>query len=166
MNRKMRLFVFDEMRKVAGVGKIRAFGAGGGAVAAQRQHVPHADGIQLVQHRSGGGFVIAHADQVRQGGNVQLVLDKIRHVHGGNTARRAARTEGDADKIRVQLLHGGQGGFHFVHLGGLLRGKALDGKNTALSLKHLGNGHSVLPALRRLLVGNLPLQRPNSRCCR
>ena len=144
VDRETGLLPFNKGGQVAGVLEVRAFGSGRGAVAAQGQHIAHTGLLQLVQDAGGTGLVIAHADQVGQGGHADLVLDIIGHFYGGNAAGGTACAKGDADKIRVQGAHGLQGGFHLVHLGGLLRREALDGKDAALVLEFFRDRHGRL----------------------
>ena len=148
---KFRLGLPHKLGQVACVGKVRAFGAGGGAVAAQSQHVAHTGGIQLVQQLGGLCLIAAHADHVGQRLYVQVVFQEFGHFHSGNAARGAACTVSNADKIRVKGAHGAQGVLHFIKVGGLLRGEALDGKHARLALEHLGDLHRIHPPVFLLL---------------
>ena len=150
---EIRLLPFNKGGQVTGVFEVGAFGADRAAVTAQGQHIANADGLQLVKDFGSAGLVVAHADEVCQCGNVQLVLDVVRYLGGGNAARRAARAESHADEARSQRLHLLQRVLELVHLGGLLRGKAFNRENAALSFELFGDRHFFLlivtPQVRR-----------------
>lgn len=105
---------------------------------------PDADRFQLIQNLRCTGLVVAHADQVRQRGDMQLVLNVVGHLRGGDAARRAARTEGDADEARVHGLHLAQGVLELIHLGGLFRREAFDRENAAFGFELFRNRHFLL----------------------
>ena len=150
---EIRLLPFNKGGQVTGVPKVGAFGAGRAAVTAQGQHIANADGLQLIKDFGSAGLVVAHADEVCQCGNVQLVLDVVRYLGGGNAARRAARTEGDADEAGGHGLHLAQGVLELFHLSGLFRREAFDRENAALSFELFGDRHFFLlivtPQVRR-----------------
>ena len=142
--REIRLLPFNEGGQVACMAEVRAFGAGGAAVAAQGQYIADTDSLELVENLSRADLVVAHADQMRKRGDLQLVLDIVGNLGSGNTAGRAACAEGDADEPGVERLHLLQGGFQLVHLGGLSRRKAFDRENTAFSFELFGDRHLLL----------------------
>ena len=136
----------DESHQAAGMGKVRAFGAGGRAVAAQRQHVAHADAFELVEDGCRARAVVAHADQVCKRRYSQLFLDEIRHFHSGDSARRAACAESHADKVGMQQAHRPQRCLQFFQLGGLFGRKALHRKHTAFCLEQFRDRHLRSPS--------------------
>ena len=144
VNGKFRLLPFDKGRQVAGVFEVGALRAGRAAVPAQGQHIPDADRFQLIQNLRCTGLVVAHADQVRQRGDMQLVLNVVGHLRGGDAARRAACTEGDADEAGVHGLHLAQSVLELIHLGGLFRREAFDRENAAFGFELFRNRHFLL----------------------
>ena len=71
---KLRLLLPDKGCQVAGVDEIGAFGPQRGAVAAQCQHVGHAGRLELIEQGFGRRFVAAHAEDVGQRFDAELLL--------------------------------------------------------------------------------------------
>ena len=75
---------------------------------------------------------------------MQLVLNVVGHLRGGDAARGAARTEGDADEAGVHGLHLAQDVLELIHLGGLFRREAFDRENAAFGFELFRNRHFLL----------------------
>lgn len=91
MYREIRLLPFNEGSQVACMAEVGTFGAGGAAVAPQGQYIADTDSLKLVEDLSCANLVVAHADQMRKRGDLQLILDIVGNLGSGNAAGRAAR---------------------------------------------------------------------------
>ena len=156
MDIKRRFLRADKRRQIARMDKVRAFGAQRRAVAAQRQHTGDPGGLELIEQGGRFHLIAAHAQDVGERFDLQLVFEEGGHLDGGHAAPAAAGTVSNADKAGVQVLHLAQRLLHGGEFGCLLGRETLDRKDAALLRKQLRDGRhrDHIPSLNLYNLGH------------